>query len=218
MNIHSIYRVVQRKFRVKRMRDFRDLYDINEETKIIDIGGSINNWKLIQVSPWLTIINVDANPETQGKIKIEIGNGCNLKYGNCSFDVAYSNSVIEHVGNWNSQVQFANEIRRMAPSYYVQTPNRRFFFEPHLVTPFIHFFPKRLQAILLRNFTVWGLIARPSTEYVKWFLDTTQLLTVKQVRALFPDAEIRREMWLGMTKSIIATRIAKVSTDSRHLQ
>lgn len=209
MDIQKVYRRFQGNFRLKRMREFSDLFKINEKTRIIDIGGGKDNWELIDVRPWLTIVNVDAKPEKQGKTAIEIGDGCALKFSNLAFDVAYSNSVIEHVGDWNAQKRFANEVSRMAPNYYVQTPNRRFFFEPHLLTPFMHFFPKIMQRALLRNFTVWGLIARPSSEYVRWFLDTTQLLTVAQVKTLFPDAQIRREKWFGMTKSIIAMRIAK---------
>ena len=209
MDVHKVYRFFQRKFRLKRMREFSSLFSIDDKTRIVDVGGGKENWQLIPARPWLTIVNIDARPETQGKTQIEVGDGCALSFDNFAFDVAYSNSVIEHVGDWKSQIKFADEIRRVAPSYYVQTPNRRFFMEPHLLTPFIHFFPKTLQLILLKNFTVWGLITRPNRDYVKCFLDTTQLLTVEQMRTLFPDAEIRREKWFGMTKSIIAARIKK---------
>jgi hypothetical protein len=121
-------------------------------------------------------------------------------------DVCYSNSVIEHVGSWDDQQRFAAEVRRMAPQYYVQTPNRYFFVEPHLITPFIHFLPRGIARKLMKNFTVHGLITRPSQQWRDAFLAQTRLLTVSEMRTLFPDAAIFREKFLGMTKSIIAIR------------
>jgi 2-polyprenyl-3-methyl-5-hydroxy-6-metoxy-1,4-benzoquinol methylase len=63
-----------------------------------------------------------------------------------SFDIVFSNSVIEHVGDAESQQQFAHEIARVGRAYWVQTPNRRFPVEPHLLTPFLHFLPTRWSA------------------------------------------------------------------------
>jgi hypothetical protein len=38
-------------------------------------------------------------------------------------------------------------------------------------------------------------------------VEEISLLTEREVRELFPDAQIIREKWLGMTKSIIAYRL-----------
>ena len=45
--------------------------------------------------------------------------------------------------------------------------------EPHVLTPFIHWLPRKLQARLLRNFTVWGLMTRPDAAARARFLDTS---------------------------------------------
>jgi hypothetical protein len=117
-----------------------------------------------------------------------------------------SNSVIEHLSDRESQESFANEIQRLAPAYFVQTPNRRFPVEPHYLEPVIHWFPKRIQKLLVRNFTLWGILSRPSPEQVNGLIAELRLLTISQVIEFFPAAEIARERTLGLTKSIIAYR------------
>jgi Methyltransferase domain len=63
--------------------------------------------------------------------RILVGDGCKLNIPDESYDIAHSNSVIEHVGSWERQKQFASEIRRVGKSFWVQTPAREFFIEPH---------------------------------------------------------------------------------------
>lgn len=97
--------------------------------------------------------------------------------------------------------------RRFGIKYFVQTPNKWFPVEPHLLTPFIHYLPKSLQRRLLRNFTVWGLVTRPTVWECENFLREIRLLGYKEFRRLFPKAEIRRERFLGWTKSLIAIKL-----------
>ena len=54
-----------------------------------------------------------------------------------------------------------------------------------------------------------ALIARPSREAVDRFLRQTRLLGYREMRELFPDCEIRRERFLGLTKAYVAVRLAK---------
>jgi hypothetical protein len=70
------------------------------------------------------------------------GSALGLPFDDNAFDVAYSNSVIEHVRTWENQVRFAAEIRRVAPRYYVQTPNAAFPIEPHVMGLGIQWLPK----------------------------------------------------------------------------
>ncbi|HUG80640.1 MAG TPA: hypothetical protein VML01_03190, partial [Bryobacterales bacterium] len=64
--------------------------------------------------------------------------------------------------------------------------------------------PAGLQRKLVRNFTVWGWLTRPSAAEASGFLDLTRLLDGAEMRKLFPRASILRERFLGMTKSFIA--------------
>jgi hypothetical protein len=66
---------------------------------------------------------------------------------------------------------FAEEIKRVGRRYFVQTPNKAFSLEPHVMTPLVNYLPKRWQRRLYRNFTLWGWLARPDQSYVDWFVE-----------------------------------------------
>jgi hypothetical protein len=125
-----------------------------------------------------------------------IADGRRLPFKDGSFDLVYSNAVIEHVGDFESQRRFAAECRRVGVGYYVQTPNRRFPVEVHLMRPFVHWLPRRVQERMLHR--------RKS-----WFLREIRLLDRGEMRSLFDDAEIWHERVLGVSKSLIAVRRPK---------
>ena len=209
-NIHTIYRVFQDYFRPRRMKLFASSFAINGYTRIIDVGGTPLNWSYIEQKPEVTLVNIDADFDLREldplHHKIMLYDGRVFPFPDHSFDVCYSNSVIEHVGDANAVTHFASEIRRLAPRYFVQTPNRYFFIEPHFMCVFIHWLPMGLKRRLIRRCTVWGLVEKPDQETIDKFLREIRLLTVKDMRLLFPDAEIIRERFLGFTKSIIAIK------------
>jgi hypothetical protein len=124
-----------------------------------------------------------------------------------SYDIGFSNSVIEHVGSWERQLQFASEIRRVANALWVQTPAYECPIEPHYMTPFIHYLPRSLQKRILRWCTMWGWIERPNQEQIDALVETTRLLRKPEIQRLFPDCEIITEhlLWV-MPKSYIAIR------------
>lgn len=90
--------------------------------------------------------------------------------------------------------------------YYVQTPNKCFFVEPHLIIPFIHWLPCRIQRLFLRNFTVLGWLTRSTSRYCKSFMNEIRLLNKSDLQQLFYDADIIHERFLGMSKSIMAVK------------
>lgn len=207
MNIHHLYRLFSKYFRTKRIRQFWHQFGLTHETRVLDVGGTPFNWSLLPDRPRLCIVNISLPPrERDGSITWIVGDGRHLPFKDGVFDIVYSNSVIEHLGSLENQRLFANEIRRVGCRYYVQTPNKWFPVEPHLITPFIHYFPKPVQKRLLRNFTIWGLLTRPTIQQCDNFVREVRLLG-KELRELFPDAEIWHERVFGITKSLIAAKI-----------
>jgi len=207
MDVWPIYRFFQDRFRPSRMQAFADNFRITDETRIVDVGGTTQNWGYISEQPQVTICNIDIDDEERGRFHFRRADGKRLPFGDDSFDIAFSNSVIEHVGDFEQQRAFAEELRRVGKSYYMQTPNRLFFIEPHFIAPFIHLLPRRLFRCLIPYFSVWYWTHKPSREEVDSVFEEIRLLTRDEVRALFPDAKIREEKFLGMTKSFIATHV-----------
>lgn len=204
MNIHSIFRPFQRYFRTKRMRQFSYLFGLTSESRILDVGGYEFNWGLLQFSPNVTLLNLSVPRESN--FTWVVADGRHLPFKTGAFDIVYSNSVIEHLGSFENQQLFAAECWRVGQRYYVQTPNKWFFVEPHLITPFIHWLPRRIQRLLLRNFTVWGWITRPTSQYCESFMNEVRLLNISDLQRLFHDADIIHERFLGLSKSLIAVK------------
>lgn len=53
-----------------------------------------------------------------------VGDGTRLAFEDQSFDLVYSNSVIEHLGTWEKQQAFAAEARRVGRGYWIPTPGQ----------------------------------------------------------------------------------------------
>jgi ubiquinone/menaquinone biosynthesis C-methylase UbiE len=147
----------------------------------------------------VTIVNVWF-PEVSQGFRYILGDGCQLPIGDKSVDLAFSNSAIEHVGDFERQRRFAAELMRIGKTIYCQTPCRLFPVDPHLGTPFVHWLPRRcLTSKFLRYFTLNGWLVRKGYEYdVTW-------LSRNQLQAIFPGCDIKTERFLGLPKSFIIT-------------
>jgi len=212
MTIHNVYSPFLKHFRRQRIRLFLGTLKLDSSTRILDVGGNSFFWERLAPvlgteMPQVTVLNLYERPASVPPfVRWMVGDGRRLPFDDGAFDLAFSNSVIEHLGTIDSQMAFASEIRRVAEKYWVQTPDCRFFVEPHYITPFVHWLPKGVQRVMLRWCTVWGLVTRPTPEEIEKNLNEIRLLGPREFRLLFPDAEILVERFLGLPKSLIALR------------
>jgi len=197
-------------FRHRRNRVFREVMKPGEHDKILDVGGYPECWDDMGCRSHVTCLNLQFSsvPYDETRFCCIKGDGRSLTCADRSFDIVFSNSVIEHVGTFEDQKKFASEIRRVGKRYWVQSPNRRFFIEPHLLAPFVHYLPRRIQRMFIRPFTLWGLFAKPSSAEIDAYFSETRLLTLAEMRSLFPDAIIYEERFLFMLKSFVAYKTA----------
>ena len=114
------------------------------------------------------------------RVQLIEADGRDLPFKSRSFDWVFSNAVIEHVGSWEDQIRFANEIRRVSSQgYFVTTPNKFFPIEPHTLLPFYQFLPARVQQRAVPY----------SVGYLRQY-GAVHLLSSKQVQELFPEARV----------------------------
>src|SRR5258708_6804265 len=108
------------------MKMFADHFTVSSDTRILDLGGGAFNWTLLPVRPKLTILDVYDHSNKAEWATYIVGDGCKTGLPSASFDVVFSNSVIEHVGGAERQRLFAAECVRCGHGYFVQTPNKWF--------------------------------------------------------------------------------------------
>jgi hypothetical protein len=200
---------LQRRFRSRRMAQLAARAGLTRETRVLDVGGTAGIWRLAPVMPRVVFLNHERAQHEIGPAEaVVLGDGTSLPFRDRSFDLVFSNSVIEHVGSREQQARFAAEIARVGKSYWVQTPNRYFPIEQHLWTPLIHWLPRRWQARIVRKISVWSWLTDYTAEqrefFVNHYLDSVRLLAPSDLQALFPHATVLRERFLGWTKSLVA--------------
>lgn len=207
------------RFRKKRIGPLLHLIDKLAEkydkVNIIDIGGTEHYWGIIPLHELenknvrITIVNLPSRelPEDHGPFRFTHGDACHLsQFEDNTFHIAHSNSVVEHVGDWNHMVQYSKEIKRIAKFYFVQTPNYWFPIEPHCMTPFFHWLPKPLRIKLVMNFSLGHWKKATSVDEAVRTVDGAQILNKPMFAALFKESRIVTEKFLFLSKSFIAIR------------
>ena len=185
------------------------LQTIDGHVDILDIGGTQQFWDLMLGDDSrdirVTLLNVDHQNVSSKRFLSARGDARAMpEFPTRSFDVVFSNSVIEHVGSYENQRQMANEIERVGRRFFVQTPNKRFPLEPHFLFPWFQYLPVTTRAWLVNRFDVGWYKRIPDARAAREEVQSIQLLTKKQVADLFPGARIHEEKIAGMTKSFVA--------------
>jgi SAM-dependent methyltransferase len=197
------------KIRLSRIALFKDLISpLPKPVKILDVGGTELFWEKMGFADdenyQITILNLSKTEGHHSNISLVVGDARDMsEFGDEAFDVAFSNSVIEHVGGPSEQRQMAEEVMRVGKRYFVQTPNRSFPFEPHFLFPFFQFFPLALKVFMIRHFSLGWYPRISDRDEATKAAKSVRLLRRREVADLFPDGKIRDEKLLGMTSSFI---------------
>lgn len=118
---------------------------------------------------------LDVFQEAFPSVKAITADGRQLPFPADSFDVAFSNAVIEHVGDLDDQSRFVRELCRVAPAVYFTTPNRWFPIETHTRLPLVHWLAKPSQRMIYPRLGV------------AWAAEELWLLGPREVRTLLPE-------------------------------
>jgi Methyltransferase domain len=205
---------IGRHFRMKRFGMFEQAIAGfgGRPLKILDVGGTEDFWISMdfhKTEHEFTILNVESwtKPAQNSNFKTIVGNGCKMpEFADQSFDVVFSNSVIEHVGSFLDQHRMAQEVMRVGKCFFVQTPNYYFPLEPHFHVPAFQMLPVAVRTKLIQNFALGCMPKVPNEAEARELAETTRLIRKHEMVELFPKARILEEKLGPLTKSLIATK------------
>jgi hypothetical protein len=201
---------LSRRLRERRFRLFDSLVArLEPPVSILDVGGTVEFWER---RGWagrpdvsITLLNLGEQEQRHPNVRSLVGDATDLSdFADRQFDVAFSNSVIEHLYTLDAQTRMAREMRRVAPAHWVQTPNFWFPVEPHFLVPAWHWLPEDARvAILTRRGVGWaGRCEDP--EFARSIVRQHRLMRRRELRHLFPTSSIVPERLGGLVKSWVA--------------
>ena len=195
------------RLRLRRWSTLNARFPDLDHMRVLDLGGTVEHWDLAPVRPaGLVVVNLYPQTTDDSTVRTVVGDACeppdDVRLE--TFDLVYSNSVLEHVGGHLRRVAMAETARSLAEHHWVQTPYRYFPIEPHWLFPAFQFLPVNARAWV----TSWwplGWSRSTGRDAVGAALET-ELVGRTEMDYLFPDSEIIREQVLGLTKSLVAVR------------
>lgn len=220
----------KKRFRQRRLQEFdkflHEALPLLQQVRILDIGGTRHFWMELaqELSRPIRVDVLNIVPETNDDsqfpswlefAEIDATSDLWAQLSPTDYDVLFSNSVIEHVGGWTEMRAFASNFAKFGGPFFVQTPNFFFPLDPHSMIPGFQFLPDNLKVPLVRA-KKCGHYSRATSEDEAWrIVEGTRMLSTRSLMALFPEAEIRRERLLGLTKSLVAKSSACREDDLR---
>ena len=227
-SIRRFVRNYSRRSRLRRRQVFRERFWVTPRTRILDFGSGPGDHvaSLLEGADYtprnVYIADIDeravnAGARRYGFRAVPLTGEGKLPFGDGFFDIVFCSSMIEHYtlpkseiwlvrsesdfceAAWPKQQECAREVQRVGRNYFVQTPNKWFPIESHTWLPFVGYAPRWLLIGILRvTNRLWVKSTQPD-----W-----HLLNKRQMKVLFPGAEILLEKSAGFTKSLIAVKSA----------
>lgn len=199
--------------RRRRYQRFCQLIPPKRPVRILDVGGTRAYWSTVGLGQLgeceIVLYNIAAAEDPGPPFVIEHGNACDLsRFADRSFDVAFSNSVIEFVGDADDQRRMICEMRRVASIVVLQTPNASFPVDWQTLVPFFHWLPPRWRAWCHRRFRVGRVKRVPDGATADYVARRVRALTRADIESLFPGCTIECERVMGLVKSIVAHNAA----------
>lgn len=127
---------------------------------VLDIGAGEGEGRAVNFFeewyPWranVTAVALSDLPvfrNTYPEVKLVVGDGRSLPFPDNTFDLVFTNAVIEHVGTEADQRRFVAEACRVARRVFLSMPNRWFPIDAHTMIPFAHWLPMKMRNAIYR--------------------------------------------------------------------
>ncbi|MFM7133751.1 MAG: class I SAM-dependent methyltransferase, partial [Planctomycetota bacterium] len=192
--------------RNRRFAPFRTRLDaMSRPVSILDVGGTEDFWRSRGVLPSrelrIVLLNLAAKKTSDGFESVA-GDAADLRqYRDGEFDIAFSNSVIEHLFTEANQRAMAREVQRVARNHWIQTPNFWFPIEPHFLFPGWQWLPRAIRVATIRRTRVGQRGPGRTDAEAAAIVDEVRMLSVRDMRSFFPKSRMAPERFLGLVKS-----------------
>ena len=212
--------------RLRRSALFRSLFEIDDKTRILDLGGADGTFlhallagtDALPDNVYVADIDSDAVQSAAARFgysPVVLAEDGKLPFPDGYFDIVYCSSVLEHVTIpkqeiWKErsgssfkrrarlrQFKFAQELARVSVGYFVQVPSRWFPIETHTWLPLFGYLPRSLQC---RTMEISNRF------WIKESIPDFHLPTAREMTEYFPGATLMRERLFCFTKSLIAVK------------
>ncbi|MCX5643836.1 MAG: class I SAM-dependent methyltransferase [Phycisphaerae bacterium] len=210
----SLFAILSDASRKKKLQLFTEIMNPSPEMSILDVGAEVDpeglgTRQFIDSYPWKDRITaVNLSPEHVQTIRkyypgvqAFVADALALPWPDKHFDIAYSNAVIEHVGDFGQQAKMAAEIMRVSKRWFVTTPNRWYPFEFHLRLPFVTWLP-------WHGYRWVGRLVRYNHIERRYVVgvanDDALLLSVSGLSRCFPGSRIVKQRITFMAETLIA--------------
>lgn len=195
--------------RFRRWEWFQAAFPEVGSMSVIDLGGRADAWLRAPVRPQMVhVVNLEAQPaDVPAWIRADQADACSLpsQISSNSYDLVFSNSVIEHLGGHVQRTRFADAVHKLSNRHWVQTPYRYFPIEPHWLFPGFQFLPLTVRAELSRRWPLGHTPSRSREEGLRAAM-SVELLSCAEMAFYFPDSTLRAERMFGAVKSLIAIK------------
>lgn len=176
-----------------------------EQMTVLDLGGTAQFWQHLELAPAdLTLVNLHDTGAPSARMIVGDATRPPAATFDRVYDLVVSNSVIDQVGGLEARQRFADVVRRAGRSYWVQTANRWFPVDAYFLFPYFSVLPVRARTELLRHWRLTVQHTRDRREALER-VRRIELQSRREMRALFPDADLIVERFAGLPKSLVAT-------------
>lgn len=199
---------LQHRPRRRLVRRFLEIMRPTAEDRLLDLGAAALPEPMENVLeclyPWPGRITAVGGEDSSflvarypGLEFVRVTPGRPLPFADDAFDLGFSNAVIEHAGNRESQAAFLAELIRVSRRVFLSTPNRWYPVELHTRLPLLHWLPP---ALFRRIISRLGFDFYAQEENLN-------LLTANKLKGMLPPGKFRvrllRHYFLGLPSNLI---------------
>ncbi len=203
--MNRLFLYLHRKSREKKHKLFLELLRPTPQMRILNVGASgihvglpeqlesFYEYRSQITGGGISFADVEDYRNSFPGVQAIVFDGCALPFIDQSFDIVYSNAVLEHLPGTKSVERFAAEVQRVGKGWFITTPNFWYPVDPHYHLPFVQLLPETLLRLLVRTLG--------KTPY-----DHLHLLTKKQLQKLFSAGEVVSPRITFYPETLIAYR------------